>query len=140
MTGLAFCVLLQAAVLGVEGTPYTHAFKTAQGNDQPLVVLIGAEWCPGCRTMKHATLPSLMRRGGMRDVQFSTVDTDNDPALARRLMQGQSIPQLIVYYRGPEGWKRSQLVGARSEAEVQAVVARAVAEQAKAGKVASSTN
>jgi thioredoxin-like negative regulator of GroEL len=137
MTGLAFCVLLQAAVVGIEGQPYAQAYKAAQGNDQPLVVLVGAEWCPGCRTMKNATLPSLARRGGLRDVQFSTIDTDADPALAQRLMRGQSIPQLIIFSRGENGWQRSHLVGARSEAEVQALISQAVANQAKAGKIAS---
>jgi thioredoxin-like negative regulator of GroEL len=140
MTGLAFCVLLQAAVVGGEAQSYNDALRSAQGNDQPLVILVGADWCPGCRIMKQATLPSLQRRGALEKVQFSVVDTDADPALAQRLMQGQSIPQLVVYTRTEQGWQKTNLVGARSEAEIQATINQAVALQSRASKVASKPN
>jgi thioredoxin-like negative regulator of GroEL len=135
MITVAFCVLLQAAVVGAEGQPYTEAFKAAQASDQPLVVLVGAEWCPGCVTMKRTVLPGLIRRGKLRNVQFTTVDADDDPALARKLMRGASIPQLIVFSRSAEGWQREQLTGPKAEAEVEALVNRAVEQQAKAPKL-----
>jgi thioredoxin-like negative regulator of GroEL len=140
MTGLALCVLLQAAVVGGEAKTYGDALQAAQAGDQPLVVLIGAEWCPGCRVMKHSTLPNLARGGHLSGVQVSVVDTDSDPALAQRLMQGQSIPQLIVFSRGEQGWQRRQFVGPRSEAELQGAIRQAIANQVKGSKVAGRSN
>jgi thioredoxin-like negative regulator of GroEL len=136
MTAVAFCVLLQSAVLGADAVPYSEAHKTAQTNDQPLVVLVGADWCPGCVKMKRNVIPSLVRRGKLQNVQFTMVNPDDDPALARKLMRGTSIPQLIVYSRSGEGWQREQLTGPKSEGEVEALVERAIAQQAKAPKLA----
>jgi thioredoxin-like negative regulator of GroEL len=136
MTAVGFFVLLQAAVVGADAQPYTEAFKAAQASDQPLVVLVGAEWCPGCVTMKRSVLPGMVRRGKLREVQFTMVDADDDPALARKLMRGTSIPQLIVFSRSGEGWQREQLTGPKAEAEVEAVIKRAIEQQAKAPKLA----
>jgi thioredoxin-like negative regulator of GroEL len=136
MTGVAFCLLLQTAIVGADAQPYAEAHKLSQTNDQPLVVLVGAEWCPGCVTMKRSVIPGLLRRGKFRNVQFTTVDADDDPALARKLMRGTSIPQLIVFSRSGVGWQREQLTGPQAEAQVEAVVNRAVEQQAKAPKLA----
>ena len=119
-----------------KGCPVPEAYKTSQSSDQPLVVLVGAEWCPGCVTMKRTVLPNLVRRGKLRNVQFATVDADDDPAMARKLMRGTSIPQLIVFSRGEGGWRREQFTGPQSEGTVEAVVDRAVTAQAKAAKLA----
>lgn len=136
MTGVAFCLLLQTAVVGADALPYSDAHKAAQSNDQPLVVLVGAEWCPGCVTMKRSVIPAMLRRGKLRNVQFTMVDADDDPALARKLMRGASIPQLIVFSRSSDGWQREQLTGPKAEAEVEALVNRAVEQQARAPKLA----
>ena len=131
MTGLAFLVALQAGLMGVEGQSYADAYKQAQENDQPLVVLVGAEWCQGCKVMKQGVIPNLFRRGKLREVQYSTVNADEHPTLARRLMRGESIPQLIVFTRTNDGWRREQLVGQKAEEEVEAMIQRASALQAK---------
>jgi thioredoxin-like negative regulator of GroEL len=136
MTAVGFFVLLQAAVVGADAQPYTEALKAAQAGDQPLVVLVGAEWCPGCVTMKRNVLPAMIRRGKLRDVQFTIVDADDEPALARQLMRGNSIPQLIVFSRSGDGWQRQQLTGPRSEADVEAAIKHAVQQQAKAPRLA----
>jgi thioredoxin-like negative regulator of GroEL len=134
MSGFVLGVLLQAAVVGAEGVPYSQAYKLAEGQNQPLVVLVGAEWCPGCVTMKRSVIPGLIRQGKLRDVQFSVVDTDEDPALARQLMRGTSIPQLIVFTRTDAGWKREQMIGPRAGTEVEAAIARALKTQAKSSQ------
>lgn len=136
MTAVGFFVLLQAAVVGADAQTYTEALKAAQAGDQPLVVLVGAEWCPGCVTMKRNVLPAIIRRGKLRDVQFTMVDADDEPALARQLMRGNSIPQLIVFSRSGDGWQRQQLTGPKSEADVEAAIKHAVQQQAKAPRLA----
>ena len=59
MTTLALSLILQASVLASGDENYATAYKKAQ-TGQPLVVLVGAEWCPGCRTMKQSVMNSVL--------------------------------------------------------------------------------
>jgi len=118
-------VVLQAAVAASPAS-YHAALAEAQEKQQPLVVLIGAEWCPGCRTMKHGVLPQMSRSGALKSVSFVAVDTDRELDLARQLMRGSTIPQLIAFSRMADGqWHREQITGATSAAAVAALVERA---------------
>lgn len=108
---------------------YQTALREAEAKNRPLMVLVGADWCPGCRAMKQVILPAMARRGALGGVSFAVVDTDANATTARQLMRGGSIPQLIVFNRTNNGWKREQLTGAASEASVQSLIARALATQ-----------
>lgn len=121
MSGLALGAMLQVSLL-VTGADYGEARQAAVASNQPLVVLVGAEWCPACRTMKQSVLPRLRNRGLLNRVNFAQVDTDSHPVLSRRLMSGSSIPQLVMYYRTDTGWQRKEVIGARSEAEIEAFI------------------
>jgi thioredoxin-like negative regulator of GroEL len=133
MTGFAMLVVMQAGLLGAEGQSYADAYNQAVTQGKPLVVLVGADWCQGCNVMKKGVIPNLFRRGKLRDVQFSTVNADEHPKLARSLMRGESIPQLIVFSKTADGgWRREQLVGQKAEQEVEELIDRAAALQAKA--------
>lgn len=142
MTGLSLALVIQAAVVGSADTSYKAAYERHKHEGRPLVVLVGADWCPGCRTMKHSVVPELKRRGDLADVAFAVVDTDREPELARKLMSGGSIPQLVVFHASPEGIKRQGFVGAQSVSTVEAVIDRAVsaAEAALAQKRADDGN
>lgn len=127
MSGLTWSLILAASVLG-ENRTYGDAHAQAQSQGKPLLVLVGAEWCPGCRTLKHQTMPRLVRSGKLSGVEFAVVDSDQEPALARRLMRGNSIPQLILFTRTAEGWKRGQLTGAQAERTIESFLQAATAE------------
>ena len=134
MVGLTAVLSLQFVVLGANPGSYNAALDQAQKQKQPLLVLVGADWCPGCQTMKTRVLPGLARRGGLRGVSFATVDTDKDVETARQLMRGPSIPQLIAFSQTPDGqWHREQLTGEVTEAEVQSLIARAIKAQKSGG-------
>jgi hypothetical protein len=75
--------------------------------------------------MKYTTIPQLEKQGGLRDVSFAIVNTDDDRELAGRLMRGGSIPQLVMYHKTADGWKREQLTGAQSPSSVQSFLAKA---------------
>ncbi len=122
---LTLNILLQAAALTAGGQDYATAYKETQESGRPLVVLVGADWCPGCRQMKNATMPELERTGGLSNVTVAYVNTDHEGSLAGKLMKGSSIPQLIVYHKTDAGWKRQQLTGAHSASDVQALLERA---------------
>ena len=118
-------ILLQAAAVTAGGQDYATAYKQANETGRPLVVLVGAEWCPGCRQMKHTAIPELERKGGLSKVNFAYVNTDEQSALAGKLMKGNSIPQLIMYRKTETGWKRQQLTGAQAPSDIQAFLERA---------------
>ena len=132
MTGLALSFMMQTVLLAAGSPTYDEAYKQSQANGQPILVLVGADWCPGCRTMKGAVMPRLQREGKLKTVNFAQVNTEQNAALANHLMRGNSIPQLIVYAKTETGWHREQITGATSEAAVEQLIKRATDAQAAA--------
>lgn len=126
ITHLTLTMLLQAATLSAGAHDYATAFKETEQTGRPLVVLVGADWCPGCRQMKYTTIPELEKKGGLRKVAFAYVNTDQQSQLAGKLMRGGSIPQLVMYHKTDDGWKRAQLTGAQSTSSVEAFIGEAV--------------
>jgi len=135
MTGLALSFMMQTALLAAGPQTYEQAYDQAKVNGQPILVLIGADWCPGCRTMKTGVLPKLVQGGKLKGINLAQVDTDAEELLAAHLMRGNSIPQLIVFAKTAKGWHREQITGATSEEEVEQLLKRATEAQA-AAKVA----
>lgn len=129
MHGVVLAVLLQATMAGGEHD-YNAAFKSADESGKPLLILVGTNWCPGCVTMKRSVMPSLLRKGKLSEVAYAEVDADSQSGLAGKLMQGGSIPQLILYRKTSTGWRRKLLIGAQSETTVTTLVDRAVEQQA----------
>src|SRR5262245_18795556 len=74
MAGITLLIVLQTAVLAADPASYEEAFKDAQTRNRPLLVLIGAPWCPGCQTMKQKLLPDMTRRGHLDGVSYATID------------------------------------------------------------------
>ena len=132
MTGLALGFMMQTVLLAAGPQTYDEAYKQAETNGQPILVLVGADWCPGCRTMKGAVLPKLQAGGKLKSVNLAQVDTDASATLAAHLMRGNSIPQLIVFAKTEKGWHREQITGATSEAAVEQLIKRAFDAQAAA--------
>jgi thiol-disulfide isomerase/thioredoxin len=116
---LTMNMLLSAVALSAGSQDYATAFKHTEETGKPLVVLIGADWCPGCRTMKHSTMPQIEKSGSLKKVAFAYVNTDQDGALAGKLMKGGSIPQLVMFQKTDKGWTRKQLTGAQSTSSVE---------------------
>lgn len=138
MTGLAFSLVFQAALLAPAAQPYDQAYAEASKGQRPLLVLVGADWCPGCRTMKQSVLPRMQQDGRLKSVSYAVVNTDADSALAGRLMRGGTIPQLIVFSKTATGWHREQITGATSDAAVEALIGRAIAAQPPAAETVAS--
>jgi thioredoxin-like negative regulator of GroEL len=127
MNPVASLVLVSGILAGAEPFSYEQAFKEAQSQRRPLLVLVGATWCPACQTMKQQTLPRLASRGGLAGVSYATIDADAQPELAAQLLRGNSVPQLIAFSRQPGGkWQREQLTGSASEAAIQGLIARSL--------------
>ena len=130
MVGVSVGVVLQCALIASGAQTYEKALKQAEGNGQPLLVLVGTEWCPGCHTMKDQVLARMTSGGKLRKVNYATVDADDETDLASQLMRGNAIPQLIVFSQRADGvWHREQITGTATESQVAALIGRALAAQ-----------
>lgn len=126
MTTISLALVLHTAALMTTANSATYAdarAKTAE-TGKPLVVLVGADWCPACQTMKNSAMPQVARRGALSKVSYAVVNTDHDSGLAKQLMRGGSIPQLVMYRETPTGWKRESLVGAQDPAAIESFINR----------------
>lgn len=121
MTSLSLAAVVQFSLLAAGATrdSYSEAHRINAETGRPLVILVGADWCPACRKMKNTFLPQVARRGLLRKVAFANVNTDREQRLAKRLTKGDSIPQLIMFRKTPNGWKRHALVGAQSPESIE---------------------
>ena len=117
MVHLTLNILLQAAAVTAGMHDYDTAFQQTTETGRPLVILVGADWCPGCRQMKDTAMPEVERRGGLNDVSFAYVSTDKQSELAGKLMKGGSI-----YQKTDSGGKRRQLTCAHAPSEIQAFI------------------
>ena len=88
--------------------------------------------------MKDEMIPELERDGGLSQVVFTTVNTDEKPTLSRRLLRGTSIPQLVLFTRTPKGWRRSQLTGVHEPGLIRQFIRREIVAAREAGDVPTS--
>jgi len=131
MLGLSAGVVLQFALAIGGAQTYEQAQKQAAESGQPLLVLVGTDWCPGCRTMKDNVLARMNSGGKLQKVNYATVNADDQNELASHLMRGSTIPQLIIFSKQADGqWHREQITGTASESQVAALIERARAAQA----------
>ena len=70
--------------------------------------------------MKKSILPEVRQNDTFSKIPFALVNPDHNAKLASQLTGGvKSIPQLVMYRKTSEGWKRQRLVGAQSVAKVE---------------------
>ncbi len=113
---------------GVENSEmlsYEDAYRKAQEEKKPLVVLVGADWCHACKTMKSDTIIPMTASGDLKEVIYTQVDKDERPELAQQVMQGKTLPQIVVFCESDTGWKRFSLTGLQSERRVKELIRRA---------------
>jgi len=122
MSGVALSLLLQTVCLTTGADTYSEAYKKMEASGQPMVVVVGADWCPACVRMKGSTIPALVNGGHLENVPVAFVNVDREPQLARQLMRGGTIPQIMVFRNTAGGWHRRQLTGGASTGSVLAMV------------------
>jgi thioredoxin-like negative regulator of GroEL len=122
MMSFAFSAMVQVSLITTGANNYAEAHKQHLDTGRPMVLLVGAEWCPACAQMKNSVLPRVASRGTLNKVAFAHVNTDRDGRIAKSVMQGGTIPQLIMYRKTPTGWKRHLLVGVQSPEKIEAFI------------------
>lgn len=126
MTTLSLHAVLQVSILLTGAETYAEAHRVTTETGQPMVVLVGADWCPACQRMEKSVLPQLRRRGVLGKVAFAIVNLDRQRTLGRQLTGGGPIPQLVMYRRTNNGWKRRKLIGAQSVSKTETFIQQGV--------------
>ncbi|HBO44474.1 MAG TPA: hypothetical protein DD670_11180 [Planctomycetaceae bacterium] len=126
VTALTFAIALQTSLFAAESESYQKAHHETIKTGRPMIVLVGADWCPACVTMKDEVVPRLKQRGVLRKVAFAAVDLDRQRQLGRKLTEGGPIPQLIMFRKTSEGWRRRTLIGGQSEKAVSTFIAEGI--------------
>ena len=124
MTSLALAAALALAANSPE--TYADAHKASTETGKPMVVLVGADWCPACKQMKDKVLPQLRERGALSRVGFALVNFDREKDLAGRLTNNGPIPQLLLFRRDGNGWKLRRLVGGHDVKTVETFIAQGI--------------
>lgn len=116
---------------------YLEAHRQTLRTGQPMVVMVGAEWCPACKAMEANVIPAIRQRGLLRRVAFALVDLDREREVGSKLIDGGPIPQLIVFRKTANGWRNRRLIGNQSVETVEEFINQdvAAAEAEKAVKV-----
>ena len=76
--------------------------------DQPVLLDVGADWCPPCRQM----LPIIdsLEKTAAGQYRIIRIDASEQPLLAAKL-QAESYPTFILYKNGKETWRHVGAIG-----------------------------
>ena len=130
MTGLTLSLVMQTALLGAapnNGASYTQAHEATTKTGRPMVILVGARWCPACVQMKDSVVPQLKRLGSLSEVSYAEVDLDRERELGRLLTKGGPIPQLLMYRKTQRGWRLRRIIGGQTVENADRFIAEGVA-------------
>ncbi|MCC6123896.1 MAG: thioredoxin family protein [Pirellulales bacterium] len=99
---------------------YAKAHRVTVKTGKPLVVMVGADWCGPCQTMRRAILPRVREHGLFRKITFAHVNVDRDKELANQLTGGgAAVPQLVMFRKTKNGWARRKMIGGQSVEAVE---------------------
>ena len=126
-------------MIGAQGETYSQAHRQTVKTGRPMVILVGAEWCPACKVMKDTVIPAVKKRGVLKRVSFAVVDIDEEQKLGKTLISGGPIPQLLMYRKTRLGWRLRRILGGQSVKSVETFVADGI-ELDEASKSAEENN
>ena len=135
MTALTATLILHMSIVSATPQSYAEAHKAAMKTGEPILVLVGANWCPACINMKSSVVPELQRRGSLKGVQFAQIDIDRQRATAGELSSAGVIPQLILFRKTETGWRKWEVTGGQSPESVEQFIRNGLPEE----KTASTT-
>lgn len=127
MLSLAIASVLCVTVGEAPAETYAEAHRINAETGRPMVVLVGAEWCPACQRMEKQVVPKMRERGLLKRIAFALVDLDRDRDLGHNLTAGGPIPQLIFFRRTREGWAQHKVIGGQSLEDVEQLIDEEIA-------------
>ncbi|WP_372720233.1 thioredoxin family protein [Novipirellula sp.] len=107
---------------------YASVYKQSIEENKPLMVVVGAEWCPACHVLKDSTIKQMAQTGELDEVCVAVIDKDRDPELAKQLTQGENmLPQIIMFTKTESGqWNRRRLMGFQPKQPVRTLIRKAI--------------
>lgn len=138
MTSLTLAAILQLSLLANTPETYADAHQATVKTGCPMVIMVGADWCPACQRMEKTVIPKVRERGLLSRVAFALVNLDRERELGQTLTGGGPIPQLIAYRRAHDGWHRTCLIGGQDIKTVEDFITGQVAETDSAAKSSAS--
>jgi len=128
VTGLTLTAFMHLSLLCTDAESYARAHKEMIETGKPMVVMVGTDWCGPCRKMKQVVLPEVRKRGLLQQVAFALVNADRERKLAAKLIGKGPIPQLIMFRKTPDGWRRRKLVGGQKVEKVEQFLREGIAQ------------
>lgn len=125
MVSLLLTILLSGVTSAAPlKTDYAEAYKESVAEDKPLMVVVGAPWCPACNVLKQTTIEPMAKTGELDDVCVAVLNKDSDPELIKQLTKGEKmLPQIIMFTRTQSGkWQRSRLMGYQPKQPVRNLI------------------
>ncbi len=119
MTSLILATAIHLTLAADISETYADAHRQTIETGCPMVIMVGAEWCPACKQMENTVIPQARKRGLLGRVAFALVDLDRDRDLGRKLTAGGPIPQLIAFRRTTHGWEHRKLIGGQTLEKVE---------------------
>lgn len=106
---------------------YADAYKESLAQHKPLMVVVGAPWCPACNVLKETTIKQMAQTGELDSVSLTVINRDEEPELVNELTRGEKmLPQIIVFTNDRGRWKRDQLMGFQPKKPVRSLIRRAL--------------
>lgn len=106
---------------------YADAYAQSVEQQKPLLVVVGAPWCPACNVLKETTIRSMAKTGELDDVSLAVINRDDEPELAKQLTKGENmLPQIILYSNDNGRWRRQKLTGYQSKQPIRSLIRRAL--------------
>jgi len=108
---------------------YTLAYKKSVEQNKPLMVVVGAPWCPACTVLKNSTIMPMAATGELDEVSVAVINKDDDPELVEQLTKGEKmLPQIIMFTKNDTGgWNRQLLKGFQPKQPVRSLIRSAIA-------------
>lgn len=122
MTTLTLAAVLQASIIATGANSYADARRETDDSGRPMVILVGADWCPACVTMKKEVVPKVEKQGLLKKVAYAAVNLDHQKELGQQLIENGPIPQVIMFRKTRDGWLRRKLIGGQNAETVEAFI------------------
>ncbi|TWU06345.1 thioredoxin family protein [Stieleria varia] len=128
MLSLLMAIMLTGVTSEQIKTDYATAYKESVAQDKPLLVVVGAPWCPACNALKQTTIQPMAQTGELDNVSVVLLDRDTEPALVNQLTKGEKmLPQIIMFTKSSAGkWERQRLMGYQPKQPVRNLIRKAV--------------
>ncbi|MDA8744030.1 thioredoxin family protein [Rubripirellula amarantea] len=106
---------------------YAEAYQQSVEQQKPLMVVVGAPWCPACNVLKETTITPMAQTGELDSVSLAVINRDDDPELVKQLTKGDKmLPQIIVFTQDNGQWKRRKLMGYQPKTPVRSLIRQAL--------------